>query len=85
VKTAKKRGPQIPLPRARSRGKGPHNQTGKDTRILGEMTQRCPHCTTVTVHTILYCGSYRICQQCRTCGQHKRLGARLNARIERAA
>lgn len=85
MKTAKKRGPQI-APRARrTRGTTPHNPNGKDTRILGEITVRCPHCATLTVSRILYCGAYRICAECRTCGHHKRLGARLAGRMEAAA
>jgi hypothetical protein len=40
-------------------------------------TARCRHCGTQTQHAVHYCGTYRVCAVCQTCGMHRKLGDRI--------
>jgi acetyl-CoA carboxylase beta subunit len=75
----KKQGAPKPPKTARRRGPQKKRRTGeraKDSREVSKMQILCPHCG-AGVHTVKFCGQYRICAVCDTCGHHTRLGGRI--------
>lgn len=77
VSTRKKNGRVVEITPRR-----PHDKR----HALGLHTARCRHCGTQTQHEIHYCGQYRVCAVCGTCGMHRRIGDRiphLELRLER--
>ncbi len=47
------------------------------TKPLAAHNARCGHCRTATTHEIRYCGQYRVCAVCSSCGMHRRIGDRI--------
>lgn len=71
----KNRGPHTPPPAPR--GWGPaKNKAQRDARELCKLQVRCPHCAG-GVATMKFCGAYRVCAVCDTCGVHAKIGGRL--------
>lgn len=79
MRTAKNRGPQKPPKPREHRGQSPHRSGKKSTRDLCKLQLQCEHCGS-GVHTIRFCGMYRVCAVCDRCDSHRRLGGRIAKR-----
>jgi hypothetical protein len=72
MKPAKKQGPQRAPRHARQRGQ--HHK--KETRELCKLQFQCPHCQ-AGLATMMFCGQYRVCAVCDSCGVHTLMGGRV--------